>query len=88
LGPFRTRNRTPAIAATIWQTIPKWRRTRLEFYLDGVERTTFTCEPPGDRLVYLSGRLSYSGYTVRINAGDEDGNTTTESWSFEALGRG
>jgi hypothetical protein len=52
-----------------------------------VEKTTLTCEPPGDRLVYLSGRLSYGGYTVRINAGDEDGNTTTESWSFEALGR-
>jgi hypothetical protein len=48
-----------------------------------VEGISFTYEPSGDRLVYLlGGWFSYDGCTVRIDVGDEDGNTATESWSF------
>ena len=45
------------------QTVPTWRKTRSEFYLNGVERTAFTYGPAGDRLVYLSGRHSFRGHT-------------------------
>jgi hypothetical protein len=88
LGLFSTRDRIRTIAATI---TGKPYRAGVE--LDpsstqtGVEGVTFTYGPSGDRLVYLSGRFSCDGCMVRIDVGDEDGNTATESWSFMILGR-
>jgi hypothetical protein len=58
------------------------RPTSSQHAVDGVEGISFTYEPSGDRLVYLGGWFSYDGCTVRIDVGDEDGNTATESWSF------
>jgi subtilisin family serine protease len=81
----RTRDRTPAIAATVSDDRTELAKGSIRLYVDGAEKTNFSYDPANDRLTYTSGRLSYASHTVRIAATDAAGNATTKSWSFRVV---
>ncbi len=78
----KTRDRTPAIGATLTDDRTELQKSSIRFYLDGKERTKFTYNEGTDRLSYTAPRLSYSKHTVKIVAEDGTGNTAVKSWNF------
>ena len=78
----KTRDRTPAIGATVSDDRTELQKSNIRFYLDGKERTKFTYNGDTDRLSYTAPRLSYSKHTVKIVARDGSGNSSVKSWSF------
>ncbi len=82
----RTRDRTPAIAATVSDDRTELAKGSIQLYVDGAEKTDFfSYDLATDRLTYTSSRLSYARHTVTIVATDEAGNATTKSWSFRVV---
>lgn len=81
----RTRDRTPAIQATVSDNRSELASSSIRLSVDGAGKTSFSYDPANDRLTYASGRLSYGGHKVRIDATDGDGNTTSRSWSFKVV---
>ncbi|MBA4116278.1 MAG: S8 family serine peptidase, partial [Rubrobacter sp.] len=81
----RTRDRTPAIAATVSDDRTELAKGSIQLYVDEAEKMNFSYDPANDRLTYTSARLSYASHTVRIVATDAAGNATTKSWSFRVV---
>jgi len=78
----RTRDRTPAIGATVSDDRPELTDSHIELYLDGKKRTKFTYNEGTDRLSYTAPRLSYSKHTVKVVATDGTDNKSVKSWRF------
>ncbi|HJQ28686.1 MAG TPA: S8 family peptidase [Rubrobacter sp.] len=78
----KTRDRTPAIKATVKDNRSELMKSDIHLFVDGKERTSFSYDQVGDRLSYTSTRLSYARHTVKIVADDEAGNTAIQSWRF------
>ncbi len=78
----RTRDRTPAIGATVSDDRTELTEANIELYLDAKKRATFTYDEDTDRLNYTAPRLSYSKHAVKIVATDGSGNSGVKSWSF------
>lgn len=77
-----TRDRTPAIGATVSDDRTVLTKAHIELYLDTKKRTTFTYNGATDRLTYIAPRLSYAKHTVKVVATDGTGNRSVKSWSF------
>ncbi len=78
----RTRDRTPAIGATVSDDRTELTDSHIELYLDGKKRTKFTYNEGTDRLSYTAPRLSYSKHTVKVVATDGTDNKSVKSWRF------
>ena len=78
----KTRDRTPAIGATISDDRTELTDANIELYLDAKMRATFTYNEDTDRLNYNAPRLSYSKHTVKIVAKDGPDNSSVKTWSF------
>ncbi|HET7478562.1 MAG TPA: S8 family peptidase [Rubrobacteraceae bacterium] len=82
LAGSRTRDRTPAISATVRDDRTNLAKSNIVFYVDGRRKTTFAYNTSTDRLTFTSGRLSYARHTVKIVARDAAGNVGTKIWRF------
>lgn len=78
----RTRDRTPAISATVRDDKTNLAKSNIQLYVDGRRKTTFAYNTATDRLVFTSGRLSYARHTVKVVARDAAGNAGTKIWRF------
>ncbi len=78
----RTRDRTPAIGATVRDERSELAKGNIHLYLDGRAKGAFSYNTVQDRLSYTSSRLSYKRHTVRIVATDAAGNAAVASWKF------
>jgi thermitase len=87
VGPSRTRDRTPKIAATVRDDRAELTQGDMTLALDGRNRAGFGYDAGTDRLVYDSGRLSLGQHTLKITATDAAGNTTTETKTFKVIRR-
>jgi subtilisin family serine protease len=87
VGPSRTRDRTPKIAATVRDDRAVLTQGDITLALDGRNRAGFGYDAGTDRLVYDSGRLSLGQHTLKITATDAAGNTTTETKTFKVIRR-
>ena len=80
-----TRDRTPAIVATVRDDQTKLSAGDIRLYVDGRQRSAFSYGSATYRLRYASGTLSYGSHTVRIVAKDAAGNTGDTSWTFRVV---
>ena len=78
----RTRDRTPAISATVRDDRTNLAKNNIVLYVDGRRKGTFAYNTATDRLTFTSGSLSYARHTAKIVARDAAGNTVTKAWSF------
>ena len=77
----KTRDRTPAIGATVTDDGSELTKENIDLYVDGKAKSAFSYDAATDRLKYTM-RLSYSRHTVKIIATDGARNTGTKSWRF------
>ena len=82
-----TRDRTPALTATVRDDRAELSRASISFSLDGQQRDTFSYDAGTDRLSYDSGRLSLGKHTATITATDPAGNIATWTWTLKVVRR-
>ncbi|HET7272799.1 MAG TPA: S8 family peptidase, partial [Rubrobacter sp.] len=78
----KTRDRTPATAATVQDNRSELMKSDIRLFIDGREKTSFSYDQVVDRLSYTTSRLSYARHTIKIVADDDAGNTAIKSWRF------
>jgi hypothetical protein len=77
----KTRDRTPAISATVQDDHSELMKSDIRLFVDGKEKTSFSYDQVKDKLSYTSTRLSYARHTVKIVV-DDAGNTEIKAWRF------
>lgn len=87
VGPTRTYDRTPRVAATVSDDRTELTRGDIAFALDGVNRGRFAYNTGTDRLTFESGQLPLGRHTVRITATDEASNRHVTTWTFKIVRR-
>lgn len=80
-----TKDRTPAIKATVKDNLMNLSRSHIKLYLDGKRITTFSYNRSTDRLTYTSKKLSLGKHTVKLVARDAAGNVMVKKWSFKVV---
>lgn len=80
----KTRDRTPAIAATVRDDRTNLAKSNIRLYVDG-RLKAFKYNTGTDRLTTTSGKLSFGRHKVKIVARDAAGNTTTVNSVFTVL---
>lgn len=83
-----TRDRTPAIAATVSDKQTDLSKANIALSLNGnaIPRKAFSYNRATDRLSYTpASNLSFRSHAVQIAAHDEMNLTTIESWSFKVV---
>lgn len=80
-----TRDRTPAIRATVQDSQTNLAKGNVRLFVDGRRKTNFSYNRTTNRLSYASGRLGYGRHSVRIVARDQAGNAGIKSWRFRVV---
>lgn len=81
-----TRDRTPAIKATVKDEHTDLARGRMVLSVDGRRVTTFAYDPATNRLSYAPSRdLALGRHTVRLNVTDSTGNIAVKGWRFKVV---
>ena len=81
----RTTDRTPAVRATINDDNTNLAKEDIRLFFKGKPRTDFTYDQGTNRLKFKPGKLKYKRYTVRIEATDEEGQTTAKQKTFKVV---
>jgi hypothetical protein len=81
----RTADRTPAVRATINDDNTDLAKEDIRLFFKGKPRTDFTYDQGTNRLKFKPGKLKYKRYTVRIEATDEEGQTTAKQKTFKVV---
>ena len=77
-----TRDRTPAITATVKDAETNLQKGNIKLYVDGKRMTSFSYSPATDRLKATSRTLNKGTHKAKIVANDGAGQTTTTQSTF------
>jgi Tol biopolymer transport system component len=83
-----TTDRTPTIAATVTDQQTNLAKSNITLFLDGatISRTAYAYNQSTDRMSYTPQKnLMLGQHTVKVDAQDGSGLSTTKSWSFKIV---
>jgi hypothetical protein len=80
-------NSSPLIAAKVSDAETDLAQSNIKLFVDGKPVTNFSYDAATDRLSYRSGKLTYGGHTVKVEATDASALKGENTWTFKVVKR-